>query len=145
MQISRRKALLLLASGGATAGLYGVVQYAQADTISAPEALTRVQAGRLILVDIRRPDEWQATGVAQGAHPVDMRDEDFIAELDALTGGDRSKPIAMICAKGVRSRWMAARLRVSGYENVVDVREGMLGSSAGAGWVARGLPVASYK
>ncbi len=145
MQISRRKALFLLAGGAVAAGLYGIVQYTQADTIGAPEALARVQAATLILVDIRRPDEWQATGVAQGAHALDMRDDAFIARLDALMGGDKTKPVAMICAKGVRSRWMAARLRVSGYENVVDVREGMLGSSAGAGWIARGLPVVAFK
>jgi hypothetical protein len=36
---------------------------------------------------------------------------------------------------------MSARLAEAGFTGIVDVPEGMLGSSAGPGWLARDLPV----
>lgn len=113
----------------------------QAATLSAPDAYLAMSAGNLILIDIRRPDEWARAGIGEGAFPIDMRRKDFIAELAKLTGGNRAKPIALICAHGVRSRRMAARLTAAGFSIVVDVSEGMEGSRAGPGWVRRGLPV----
>ncbi|MEM9798165.1 MAG: rhodanese-like domain-containing protein [Pseudomonadota bacterium] len=109
--------------------------------LSPPEALEAVRAGQVILVDIRRPDEWEKTGIAQGASPIDMRRDDFIAALDALTASRRDRPVALICARGVRSDRMAARLEAAGFTRIIDVPEGMLGSSTGPGWLARGLPV----
>jgi rhodanese-related sulfurtransferase len=109
--------------------------------ITAPEALAAVEAGHLTLVDIRRPDEWALTGIGQGATPLDMRRDDFEAALLAVVGGDRAAPLALICARGVRSRGMAMRLAQAGFSHVIDVPEGMLGSGAGPGWIKRGLPV----
>lgn len=106
------------------------------------QAHAQALAGQLMLVDIRQPDEWALTGVGQGAHPLDMRNPDFAAELGGLVQGDPDRPIALICARGVRSRYLAGQLAKSGFDNVRDVPEGMLGSGAGPGWIKRGLPVA---
>ncbi len=94
----------------------------------------------MVLVDIRRPDEWARTGVGAGAQPLDMRREDFIAALLRLTGGPDA-PVALICARGVRSRHLAVQLAEAGFGDVRDVPEGMLGSGAGPGWLRKGLPV----
>ena len=91
-----------------------------------------------------RPDEWAETGIATGAVTLDMRETDFVEQLDHLVGGDRTAAIALICARGVRSRKLAARLTAAGFSAVLDVSEGMLGSAAGPGWVARGLPRSKY-
>jgi rhodanese-related sulfurtransferase len=96
--------------------------------------------GDIILVDIRRPDEWQTTGVGEGAYPLDMRRDDFVAELDKIVDSNRDRPIAIICARGVRSNRMSRRLIEAGYTRIIDVPEGMLGSKAGPGWLERGLP-----
>lgn len=109
--------------------------------LSPPEALAAVRAGDVTLIDIRRPDEWAATGVPEGAHPIDMRRDDFLDALRAVTGGATDAPVALICARGVRSDRMSARLAAAGFARIVDVPEGMLGSDAGPGWLARGLPV----
>ncbi|WP_172331317.1 rhodanese-like domain-containing protein [Mangrovicoccus sp. HB161399] len=108
------------------------------------EAQQAVRAGELLLVDIRRPDEWQRTGIAEGAHPLDLRRPDFAAALEALAGGDRTRPVALICAAGVRSRREAERLARAGFSAVHDVPEGMEGSRAGPGWIARGLPLGAW-
>ncbi len=136
--------MALLAGGTIAAGLYVFGDTAKSDPIAADEALGRLRDGSLILVDIRRPDEWALTGVAVGAVPLDMRDDGFVAALDQLVGGDRAMPIALICARGGRSRKLAARLAEAGFSAVLDVSEGMLGSAAGPGWIARGLPTLTY-
>jgi rhodanese-related sulfurtransferase len=97
--------------------------------------------GEILLIDIRRPDEWALTGVGEGASPLDMRRPDFIETLLALAGNDKSRPLALICARGVRSRHLASDLAEAGFVNIVDVPEGMLGSGAGPGWIGRSLPV----
>lgn len=111
------------------------------DSVDAPTAHRLASEGKLLLVDIRRPDEWEKTGSGEGATRLDMRREDFIAELDKMTGGDRGKPVALICARGVRSSRMNNRLVEAGFTNIIDVPEGMLGSKAGPGWLKRSLPV----
>ena len=141
----RRRTFLL--GGIAATGLAGgaVVAARARDrfdgaTIAPADALARARAGDLLLVDVRRPDEWAATGVPEGGHPLDMRRDDFEAALLALAAGDRDRAVALICARGVRSDRVAARLAAVGFTRVLDVSEGMLGSRAGPGWVARGLP-----
>jgi rhodanese-related sulfurtransferase len=109
--------------------------------LSVSDALRAVQSGEITLVDIRRPDEWNATGVAKGAVPIDMRRDDFIDLLLAKTDGDTSAPVALICARGVRSARMSSRLKAAGFTRIIDVPEGMLGSGAGPGWLKSGLPV----
>ena len=109
--------------------------------LSASEAHKSAMGGQIFLIDIRRPDEWQSTGVGEGAYPIDMRRKDFIAALDEVTGGDKAAPVALICARGVRSARMSNMLTEAGYTNIIDVSEGMLGSPAGPGWLQTGLPV----
>ncbi|MGB3407740.1 MAG: rhodanese-like domain-containing protein [Jannaschia sp.] len=111
------------------------------EQISPDAALEAVRAGEMVLIDIRRPDEWIETGVAEGAHPLDMRRDDFIPALSAITGGRTDTPVGLICARGVRSDRMSARLAEAGFTRIIDVAEGMLGSAAGPGWLARDLPV----
>lgn len=143
MRVSRRFVLGLTAAL-ATAAALG---YAQIYPTYAGEALDAATAqqmaaeGTLLLIDIRRPDEWVATGSGAGAKRLDMRREDFAQALTDLAGGNREAPIALICAKGVRSARLANQLQAAGFTHIINVPEGMLGSAAGPGWIARGLPL----
>lgn len=110
-------------------------------TLSPPDAYQLVQERRIFLVDVRRPDEWASTGSGQGALRLDLRRKDFVTALDGLVAGDKDAPIALICARGVRSNRTARRLRKAGFTNIIDVPEGMLGSAAGPGWIRRKLPL----
>ena len=109
--------------------------------------ITPVQAHQLAatneitLIDVRRPDEWAATGSGVGAHRLDLRRRDFVSELTKLVEGDKTAPIALICARGVRSLFTARQLVKAGFTNIIDVPEGMMGSRAGPGWIKRGLPL----
>jgi rhodanese-related sulfurtransferase len=55
-------------------------------------------------------------------------------------GEGRNRPIALICARGNRSSLASSALAEAGYTQVYNIREGMLGSPDGPGWLARGLP-----
>lgn len=98
----------------------------------------------ITLIDIRRPDEWQRTGVGAGAVPLDMRRRDFTAALLEVTEGRTDVPIALICARGVRSARLSAAMTDAGFTNIIDVPEGMLGSGAGPGWIKSGLPLVPW-
>lgn len=112
------------------------------ETLSVREAHDKAVSGEILLVDIRSPEEWRDTGVGEGAHAVSMHRPDFMARIEAMTGGDKTKPVALICARGGRSDRMRRALVERGYTHVLDVPEGMLGSSHGPGWLKEGLPVA---
>lgn len=142
-----RRGFLLGATAAVALGTFYIARWygfggdLGAEHLTAPEALELVQAGQITLIDIRRPDEWARTGLPQGAVALDMRRADFGSALLAALEGDRSAPVALICARGVRSARLGAALRKAGFENLMEVPEGMLGSGAGPGWVKRGLPV----
>ncbi|MFY0311738.1 rhodanese-like domain-containing protein [Leisingera sp. D0M16] len=141
---------LMLLGGAAAAGGFGYWWHRRQPPdhgqprLSAAEAFAAARDGGIILVDIRTPQEWRASGVPVGSHQIDMRREDFIAALQAVAGQDRAAPVALICARGVRSARMTLALAKAGFTNVIDVPEGMLGSAAGPGWIAGNLPVARW-
>lgn len=142
-----RRGLFVIATAGVVAGgvlaarWFNVFAANEGASLSPQQAQIAAERGDILLVDIRRPDEWAATGIAKGAVPLDMRREDFTAALAAYNEADTSRPVALICARGVRSRNLTEALTAAGFTNIIDVPEGMLGSGAGPGWLARGLPV----
>ncbi|MEL6640048.1 MAG: rhodanese-like domain-containing protein [Pseudomonadota bacterium] len=143
-RLSRRALLAGLVGSVALAGAaYVVAVPASAETLTPAQAFEAVEAGDILLVDVRRPEEWQETGIAQGAQPIDMRRPDFIeAVLAARQSPDQ--PIALICARGVRSARTAARLTEAGLTPIIDIPEGMLGSFAGPGWLGAELPLMAW-
>ena len=109
----------------------------------AAEAHAKAEAGAITLVDIRTPTEWRETGLPASAHAITMNQDGAAlrAALDKVLGGDRSKPLALICRTGNRSSRLIGDLQKAGYTGLIDVAEGMAGSSSGAGWLKAGLPL----
>ena len=122
---------------------------AQADksNISVAEAHSRATSGDLVLVDIRAPKEWAQSGVPASGQLITMyqRGDQFLAAVKKATGGDTSKPVALICATGVRSLRLQSALRQAGYKNVINVLGGMFGTSKNKGWINAGLPVSKWR
>lgn len=110
--------------------------------MSPTDAHAKAQTGEVVLVDIRTPEEWRETGVPVTAHAIDMYDDPkvFLQRLTAATGGDKSRPVALICRTGNRSSTLQAQLVRAGFSNVVDVSEGVVGGPNGKGWLKAGLP-----
>ena len=113
--------------------------------LSAPEAHERLRKGEILLLDIRRADEWRDTGIAEGATTLSMHDPagptGFLNAVLQAVEMNRDRPIALICASGVRSSWAQRFLQANGFTRVDNVIEGMLGRGKAPGWIRRGLPV----
>ncbi len=117
---------------------------AETRLMDARQASDLAARGEIILVDIRTPREWRETGIGASALPISMHRSGFLDKIRRAAGGRKDRAIALICAVGGRSARIAQLLRAQGYSHVIDVSEGMLGSSAGPGWIKKGLPLKAY-
>jgi rhodanese-related sulfurtransferase len=140
MTLHRRHILALIGALPAQFTV-GTALAASDDIWSATRAFDALLQDRLRMLDIRTPEEWGETGVAQGAWPVNLYDEGFPDRLFKARDLAGDRPLALICRTGGRSGGVMETLRKSGYTGFVDVAEGMLGSAAGPGWIKAGLPV----
>lgn len=147
-RFSRRN---ILVGGTATLGVGGALFaskwfniFADASgqgALTVDAAFKQATEGQIYLIDIRRPDEWKRTGVAEPAILLDMRRKDFSDALQGIFDQSGPRPVALICARGVRSDRMNTRLVSAGFEDILDVPEGMLGSGAGPGYIKQALPL----
>lgn len=110
-------------------------------SLSVREAHEQTQSGKIVLVDIRTPEEWAETGVAKGAHRLDMRDADFVVKLSALRKANGDKPVALICRTANRTAIVQDALMRHGWSHVINVRGGMKGRGADKGWLDEALPL----
>lgn len=139
MNISRRNIAGLLLVGVVSGCSEGKTQ--ALPSVSVQEAQRRLADGRAVLVDIRRPEEWAETGVAQGAIKLDMTAADFGPRLQALSQANPGKEIDLICRTANRTSVVQKALAAQGWSNIVNVRGGMQGNSSDTGWIKAGLPV----
>ena len=127
--------------------IWGVGTANAADTsiLTAKEAYGKARAGEVTLVDVRTPQEWQQTGVPAGGVAETIHGDGglpaFAEALLARLEGDKSRPVALICARGGRSAYTKTYLEQAGFTNVSDVSEGVIGGPNGAGWLQQDLPL----
>lgn len=96
------------------------------------------------LIDVRRLDEWQQTGVIDGAHTLTFFDKQgrydadkWLEALDKIA--PKGTPVILICARGVRSKNIAGLLdKRLGYTGVHNHTNGVLN------WIEKGHPVVVY-
>lgn len=137
-----RRHLLIgaISAGVAALSLTSLPVWAAETVLKAPDAYVAAKAGNIILVDIRTPQEWAQTGIAEGAIALDMTDKSFVDNLVKLRSDKPATPIALICRTGNRSGYVFNALNKQGFPNLMDVSEGMAGGRNGKGWIPRGLP-----
>ncbi|MBM3943978.1 MAG: rhodanese-like domain-containing protein [SAR202 cluster bacterium] len=85
----------------------------------------------VVVVDVRRPDEYSKVHVKGALHiPVD----DLLSRIDELP---QDKKLLFICAQGVRSGLAGEMAAAMGFEpdKLYNIEEGT------PGWVDKGLPV----
>jgi rhodanese-related sulfurtransferase len=140
-RLTRRAAL----AGAAATAILAAAPAARAGHVvmSVGEARAAAASGELVLIDIRTPQEWAASGVPDVAVPIDMRSRDFLARVAALKREQPQRKIGFICATGGRSGHVAQYLDEAGLDGIVDVAAGVDGRPDG--WLAQGLPVKHRK
>lgn len=84
------------------------------------------------IVDVRRADEWQDTGVIENSHLITFFDsqgqydaEKWLSELSSIVGP--GEPVVLICHSGTRtkliSQWLSEK---QGYAKVYNVANGIV-------------------
>jgi len=95
------------------------------------------------VVDIRRKEEWQQTGIVKGSKTITFFDKNgqlnpgFVPQFISLVDSD--DPVVLICRTG--NRTVAASLAIAqqlGYSNVMNVTNGI------TQWIKEGRPVQKY-
>jgi rhodanese-related sulfurtransferase len=128
--------------------LFCTNSYSDDNEISVVEVNALSNKGEVLLIDIRAENEWKQTGVAPQAIMLSMHQSGgvpaFENALTALLNGNKDKPIALICAGGVRSAKLQRYLQQKGFTQVLDVVEGMQGGLFTDGWIDHQLPVTAY-
>ena len=75
------------------------------------------------LVDVRRPEEYSA-GHINNAVLIYVQEDNFISKADSML--DKSKPVAVYCRSGKRSKDASKKLAGKGYK-VYELNDGYLG------------------
>lgn len=145
MTASRRHFLFAFAATAPLFLLSALPALSESGDTPADIASQRSRNDELLIIDVRSPLEWQQSGIPQGALPVTIHGPEgmagFVAAVRRELGGEINRPIALICARGQRSTKAQAALADAGFTQVLNIREGVLGSSSGPGWLARELPM----
>lgn len=133
------KALLFIGLLSLTKGLFADV--AELDNASLQALIDQ----GVPVVDIRRKDEWQQTGIVEGSHLLTFFDEKgrydvaaWLSELQEIAPA--GEPVILVCAHGVRSANVAKLLdRKLGYSQVHNVTRGI------AEWIGKDQPVVPHQ
>lgn len=119
-----------------------------------PLAWQLVQAGAATLVDVRSAEEHHFVGHVPGSLHVAwatgtglVRNPRFVRELEAKLGGDKQRPLLLLCRSGKRSALAAEALAKAGFGAAYQVAEGFEGErdahgqrGASDGWRFHQLP-----
>ena len=107
-------------------------------TTNAEDAHASAKRKNAILIDVRSPDEWEATGLPAHAHPVCLQDASMVAKIHEIANEDLDRPLAVICRSGARSAQACRLLTRAGFTQVSNVKGGMMQ------WQALKLPIKAY-
>ncbi|GEM_PF-1070375 len=114
--------------------------------LTARSAWEKQQNGGLLIIDMRRPGEWRATGVPRGAIMLSLENhpsgfEGFLHDLEALLHEDMQRPFVLICRTGGRTSRLLPHLQKLGFKNAMHVSGGIFGNPSSIGWVGENLPM----
>ena len=105
------------------------------------DRLAALAADGITLIDIRRPDEWEETGVIDGSHLLTFFDDrnkydldHWLLEFDKVA--ERNEPFILICRHGIRTgklgRYLNGR---ADFGRVLHLQQGI------TEWIEAGCPI----
>jgi len=116
-----------------------IMKFGAFESLSTEEFIKRQGEG-FHIIDIRRADEWEQTGVIEGSHKITFFDEfaqyDVDAFLEAFTKivKNKQEPFILVCAHANRTKSIAELLALKlKYENVYELDGGI-----NYGWIDKG-------
>jgi rhodanese-related sulfurtransferase len=108
------------------------------------DQLTEMAAAGVPLIDIRRRQEWEETGVIEGSRLLTFFDDWYKYDLDAWLiefdkVADRAEPFILICRRGIRTdklgRYLDGR---PDFRHVCHLQHGI------SGWLKAGRKVSPF-
>ena len=97
----------------------------------------------VLIVDIRREEEWKQTGIIENSETITFFDRtgrvsiDFLPKFTAIARKDQ--PVVLICRSGARTKVASlAIVQQLGYKKVMNVSKGILA------WIAEKRPISTY-
>ena len=109
----------------------GLANAPKGSDINVQQAVQMINKEKAVVVDVCSPAE-HAAGHVAGAHnvPLDQLDKNL-----GVYAKDKSMPVIMVCASGMRSNRAVMLARKQGYEKVFTLKGGM------SAWRSANLPV----
>jgi rhodanese-related sulfurtransferase len=106
---------------------------ADVPAVTPVDAARLVAAGQAVLIDVREPAEWAATGVAAGAVLLPKSDFDGAQKLWAdFLAKNRGQELILYCHSGRRAGIVGAALAAQGFK--------VANAGGFKDWTAAGLP-----
>jgi len=125
--------LVLMAVTSGSLLLFPALQRSRGSGIDTNEAVRLINREKAVLIDVSEPAEF-AAGHAAGARNVPLAQIEGEAGAKGLPT-NKTLPIVLMCASGVRAGRAAALLRKAGYEKAVALGGGT------AAWRDANLPI----
>ena len=101
--------------------------------IGVDEAKRLVEEGKVRVIDVRDPDEWNSGHIPQATHvPLPQ----IVNNPEASLPGDREQPQLFVCAVGQRSAVACEVAAMLGYKELYNLDGGTIA------WIKSGNPVA---
>ena len=97
-------------------------------------ASIKCQSGEVVLVDVREPDEWEATGSPKGSAQIALQNPLFVEDVLSCVDNKKDTSIILCCKSGMRGEKAGQLLRARGFENIVNIDGGMVR------WLEENLP-----
>lgn len=120
----------LLIFGGVVLVLYQVILARPGLPLA--EAKAALAADTAVLIDLREPGEWAATGVAKQAARLPLSDlRGARTQWRPFLAQNKGKKLLLYCASGTRSGLAARQLRAEGFD---AVNTGSLRAWQNSGW-----------
>lgn len=96
-----------------------------------PKSVEKMINDNIVMIDVRRVDEWSRTGVIKNAHLITFFDEfgnydieDWMKKFEALVTS-KNQTFVLICAHANRTRTIGNFLIEQGYKNTAHLFGGM--------------------
>ncbi len=100
--------------------------------VTVEEAKELIERGKVRVVDVREPDEWQAGHIPQANHiPLGQ----IVNQPTSALVGDPSQPMLFVCAVGGRSAIACEVAATMGYTVLYNLEGGT------TAWIRSGFPV----
>lgn len=121
--------------------LFSLNTIADFTTLSTQQVQAKIAKG-VVVIDVRRADEYERYGVIKGAHKLTFFDnkgkynvQKWLKDLSAIVK-TKDTPFILVCAHSNRSKTVGKFLNAKmGYKNIFELKGGI-----NDGWIDKGLP-----